>query len=524
MQSPPDTAPVSGPEVMGQLLLSVAGLPREPSTDILLTQAFLQAEAQALQSAAYRAGLVACLARLRYPGDEHARGQDEAQWGMLLSEPLGQQLLFGPKLTPEQRLAHLSFLLLRPELPLGLLEPTQGHLPLMAAHEAQLALQAFPAEQVAPVARFPEALVPRLSELAALPLPVDAQALAGLVPEGLPPERAAQFLLALADEAFAVTLEDSGVQAQRQAFALLSAEGLRALAERMKTETEPQPVAQLLVLGGLQHQAFFQNLPLLTRAALAGLGHSLESPGTDSSLVRELSSTSVSLLGMALGGPVGVATARVVLGKVFHTVDALCEGGRLPLGALAGEVLGLPGLGPTPQAMGEVAAALTQLYAAQLTELGEEAAGLLEPLLPLLFRGEVEGLGEAWASQLGNPEWVALFQEADAEARSQVLRVLLVGGAVGAFSWDSVAPALQAQAEALWGLASPGGTPAPSAAWAVAVLANDELFQAVLEGALSREEALAEARQLGARLFVGGTEPGDEVLAAAMVGALATSP
>jgi hypothetical protein len=530
MQDTAETTVPSGPAVMGRLLRSVAELPREPSTDILITQAFLQADVRALQSREFRMGLSACLARLRHPSDEEARGQDAAQWEVLLSEPLGEQLLADPRLTPEQRLANLSFFLLRSELPLALLAPYAGNLTSVAAHEAQLALQALPPEQVAPIARFPAALVPRFPELAALAQPVDAQAIAVLVPHVLRPDQAAQIVSSLADEIFASALDDSPVMEHRRAFATLAAEGLRSLAERLRTETLPQQVAQLLVLGAIQHQAFFQNLAPFTEDALA---RRELPPGTLSAVdgvAREMIFTGVGLLGMAMAGPVGMAAAGMISRNASQAVDALRAGGRLPLGALAGEVLGIPGLGLAPQSLSEVVAALTQLYATWLAGLGDEAADLLGmDVMQLLLRGEVEGLGGAWAALLGDAERAAALQGAAAESRAEVLRVLLVGGALGIFSWDAVSPALQAHGQAIFGHALPADLPpetaaalhASSAARAVAVLANDELLEQLTAGTLSPAEALAEARELGASLFVGGTEPADPALTVAMVGALA---
>jgi hypothetical protein len=514
---------------MGLLLHAVANLPREPSTDVLLAQAFLQTDARALQSQEFRSGLAACLARLRYPGDEETRAQDLAQWVVLLSDPVGEQLLSDPRLTPEQRLANLSFFLLRPELPLALLSAYGGNLTSAAAHEAQLALQALLPEQVAPIARFPVALVPRIPELAAMTQPVDAQALSVLVPHVLRPDQAARFLQSLADEVLGAVQEDSPVSGSRRAFADMAAAGIRALASRLEADTDPRQVAQVLVLGGLQHQAFFQNLAPFTEDALA---RREQPPGTISAVdgvARELSATSVGLIGMAVGGPVGMAAAGRVFRSVTRAVDALVAGGRLPLGALAGEVLGVPGLGMAPRALGEVVAALTQLYAAQLSGLGDDAATLVEDLMPLLLRGEVEGLGAAWAALLGNPERVEALRSADAEARAEVLRVLFVGGAVGAFSWEEVALALMNHGQTLFGHALPAETPvaaaaallASSAARAVAVLANDELLDTLREGQLSPAEALAESRELGASLFAGGAEPADPALTAAMLGALA---
>src|SRR4051812_42895619 len=90
----------SGPAVMGLLLRSVAALPREPSTEILVTQAFLQADARALQGQEFRSGLAACLAALRCPSEGEPREQDAAQWEQLLSHPLAEQLLVDPRLTP----------------------------------------------------------------------------------------------------------------------------------------------------------------------------------------------------------------------------------------------------------------------------------------------------------------------------------------------------------------------------------------------------------------------------------------
>jgi hypothetical protein len=211
-------------------------------------------------------------------------------------------------------------------------------------------------------------------------------------------------------------------------------------------------------------------------------------------------------------------------------VDSLIAGGRLPLGALAGEVLGVPGLGLVPQALGELVAALTQLYAAQLAGLGDEAATLLEELMPLLLRGEVEGLDTAWTALFQNPERMEAFQGADDETRSEVLRMLLMGGAVGVVSWEALAPALLAHTQTLFGHFLPADMPAATAAErfatssarAVAVLANEGLFVRIRAGELSPTEALAEARELGASLFVGGTEPAvDPGLTIAMLGALA---
>lgn len=531
MEASSDTAaPPSGPAIMGMLLHAVATLPREPSTDVLITQAFLQADARALRSPEFRSGLAACLASLRYPGDEEARAQDMAQWVVLFSDPVGEQLLSDPRLTPEQRLANLSFFLLRPELPLALLAPYAGNLTSITAQEAQEALQTFPPEQVAPIARFPAALVSRFPEMTALPQPVDAQALSVLVPHVLRPDQASRFLQALADEVFGAVQDDSPVAASRRALADHAAAGLRALATRLEADTDPRQVAQILVLGGLQHQAFFQNLAPFTEDALAVREQPAGTVSAVAGVARELLSRSVSLMGMALGGAVGTAAAEMTFRSASRAVDALVAGGRLPLGAMAGEVLGVPGLGQSPQALSELVAALTQLYAAQLAGLGDEAATLLEELMPLLLRGEVEGLGAAWTGLLENPERMEALRSADEEPRAEVLRVLLVGGAVGAFSWEALAPALMAQTQALFGHFLPAELPAAeaaqrfatSAARAVAVLANDGLFLTIRAGDLSPTEALAEARELGASLFVGGTEPTvDPGLMIAMLGALA---
>ena len=448
---------------------------------------------------------------------------------VLLSDPLSGQLLSDPRLTPEQRLANLSFFLLRPELPLDLLAAYGGNLTSAAAHEAQLALQAFLPEQVAPIARFPVALVSRLPELSVLTQPVDAQALSVLVPHVLRPDQAARFLQSLADELFGAVQEDSPVSGSRRAFADMAAEGIRTLASRLEADTDPRQVAQVLVLGGLQHHAFFQNLAPFTEDALARREQPVGAVSAVDGVARQLSATSVGLIGMALGGPVGMAVAERIFRSVARAVDALVSGGRLPLGALAGEVLGVPGLGMAPRALGEMVSALTQLYATQLLGLGDEAATLLEDLMPLLLRGEVEGLGQAWATLLDNPERVEALRNADAEARAEVLRVLFVGCAIGAFPWEAVTPALVAQGLALFGHALPvelspaaaAALLASSAARAVAVLANDALLETLLTGQLSPAEALAEARELGASLFVGGSDPADPALTAVMLGALA---
>jgi nitroreductase len=521
---------MDGPAIMGMLLHAVANLPREPSTDVLITQAFLQADARALQSTEFRSGLAACLASLRFPGDEEARAQDVAQWVVLFSDPVGTQLLSDPRLTPEQRLANLSFFLLRPELPLTLLVPYAGNLTSITAHEAQEALQAFLPEQVAPIARFPSELVSRIPEMSALPQPVDAQALSVLVPHVLRPDQAARFLESLADEVFGAVLEDSPVDASRRALAEHAAAGLRELARQLDANTDPRQVAQSLVLGGLQHQAFFQNLRPFTENALAVREQPAGTVSAVDGVAREMLARSVSLIGMALGGAVGTAAAEMTFRSASRVVDGLVAGGRLPLGALAGEVLGVPGLGLSPKALGELVAALTQLYAAQLSGLGDEAATLLEELMPLLLRGEVEGLGTAWTELLQNPERMEALRGADDETRAEVLRVLLMGGAVGAFSWEAVVPALLAQTQTLFGHFLPADMDsatlterfASSAARAVVVLANDGLFLRVRAGDLSPTEALAEARELGASLFVGGTQPAaDPGLTIAMVGALA---
>lgn len=529
MEGSSTPAAPSGPAIMGLLLHAVANLPREPSTDVLLTQAFLQADAEALRSQEFSSGLAACLARLRYPGDEETRAQDAAQWVVLFADPVGGSLLIDPRLTPEQRLANLAFFLLRPELPLDLLAAYGGNLTSATAHEAQLALQALLPEQVAPIARFPVALVARLPELSAMTQPVDAQALSVLVPHVLRPDQGARFLQSLADEVFGAVLEDSPVSAPQRAFAKMAAEGIRALTSRLEADTDPRQVAQILVLGGLQHQAFFQNLPPFTEDALAQRERPLGTVSAVDGVARQLSATGVGLIGMALGGPIGMASAGRIFRSVTQAVDGLMAGGRLPLGALAGEVLGIPGLGVAPRALGEVVAALTQLYAVQLSGLGDEAATLLEDLMPLLLRGEVEGLGAAWAALLDSPERVEAFRSADAEARAEALRVLFVGGGMGAFSWDAVTSELMAHSHTLFGHALPAETPpadaavllASSAARALAVLANDELLDTLRAGQLSPAEALVEARELGASLFEGGTEPADPALTAAMLGALA---
>jgi hypothetical protein len=512
--------------LLGRMLRSAAELPRQPSTDALVTQALLQADSRAFQSPEFRMGLAACLASARYPEDAETRARDAAQWEALLSNPLGEQLLSDPRLTAEQRLANLCFFLFRPEFPLELLTERQGQLTQVAAHEAQLALQAFPAEQVAPIARFPAALVSRFPELTALDPPVNAQTIALLIPHVLRPAQVSRMLQALADHIYSSTLDDSPVKDQRVSFATLADEGLRVLAKQLQPETDPRQVAQTLVLGGLQYQAFIQNLPLLTQDALAQRELPPGSISAVDGVARKLLSTSVSHLGMALGGPMGEAAARMVSHHVFQAVDALRAGGALPLGALSGEVLGVPGLGLAPNTLSEVTSALTQLYATQLAALDDDAGDLLEELMPPLLQGDVESLGGGWATLLGDAQRVAALREADAQSRAQVLRMLLVGGAVGVFSWEAVVPALQAHA--LFGHALPPETPlataartyAASAARAVAVLGNDELCERLSAQELSPAEALTESQGFGARLFVGGSAPADPVLAAAMLGEL----
>ena len=525
METPSDTAPALGPALLGRLLFSAAQLPRQASTDTLVTQALRQADAQALQSPELRAGLAACLASARYPEDEETRARDAAQWEALLSEPLGQRLLSAPELSAEQRLSNLCFFLFRPEFPLELLGPCQGDLTQVTAHEAQLALQAFEPEQVAPIARFPAALVPRFPDLTAIEPPVSAQSIALLVPHVLRPDQASRMLEALADDVFAASLEDSPVKEPRGAFASLAAEGLRALAGQLRLATDSRWVAQALVLGGLQHQAALRSLALLTPDAL-------QPPGTASAVegvARELISTSVSHLGMALGGPIGEAASLRVARHVFQAVDALRAGRRLPLGAVAGEVLGVPGLGLAPGALSEVTSALAQLYATQLAGLDDDAGDLLEELMPVLLQGDAEGLSSAWAGLLGNAERMAALRDAEAQTRAQVLRVLLVSGAVGLFPWEAVVPGLRASE--VFGQSLPPETPAAtaaehyaaSAARAVAVLGNEELCERLSSGELSPEQALAESQGHGATLFVGGAAAGDPGLTAAMLGALVPS-
>ncbi|ADO69992.1 uncharacterized protein STAUR_2188 [Stigmatella aurantiaca DW4/3-1] len=511
---------------MGRLLLASAALPRQPTTEALLTQALLQADAQSFQEREFQQGLAASLARARHPSDPEASQQDMAQWEALFSEPLGQQLFGDPRLSPAQRLANLSFFLVRPTFLLELLSLYTGNLTSMAAHEAQLALQAFEPEQVAPIARFPEALVPRFPELASLARPVDAQALAVLIPHVLRPDQAAHAMHALAEDILQTVQDDTPVKEPRLALANAAAEGLRELEAQCLAETAPQQVAQLLVLAALQHQCFFQNLPAFTEEALAR--QSLP-PGVSDSVALGFLATAMGHLGMALGGPVGSAVAQRLTQSACQTVERLRTGEQLPLGALSGEVLGIPGLGLAPHALGEVAAALTQLYASQLSQLGDDTASLLGPLAPLLFQGEVEGLGTAWTQLLMDPERMGELQDSEASLRAEVLRILLVGGTVGAFAWDTVVPALHAQSQTLLGASLPTDTPpdmlvtlyAASAARAVAVLGNDELIEALSSASVTPAEALAESQGRGAGLFAGGLAPDDPSLTAAMLGALA---
>lgn len=522
MQTPPDTSPPPGAALLGRLLRAAAELPRQPTTDALLTQALLQADAAAFQEREFQEGLAACLASARYPNDPEARYQDAAQWEALFADALGPQLFADPRLLPAQRLETTAFFLVRPTFLLELPSLYGGNLTHVAAHEAQLCLQAFEPGQVAPIARFPEALRPRFPELASLSPPVEAQALSVLIPHVLRPDQAARLVHALAEEILQAAQDDGPLKASRLAFADAAAQGLRALEEQFHAETAPQQVAQLFVLAALQHQCFFQNLPAFT-------ADTLEGPGVDGRVAQGFLLTAMDHLGMALGGPVGAAAARRLAQSTLQAVEALREGGRLPLGALSGEVLGIPGLGLAPHPVGEVAAALTQLYAVQLSQLGEDSASVLGELAPLLFQGEVEGLGAAWAQFLADPSRREELQEAEASLRAEVLRVLLVGGAVGAFAWDTVAPALQAHGAALLGYSLPADLPeetqaalyAASAARAVAAMGNDELFEALSSGNMTPAEALAESQERGAGLFTGGLAPGDTFLTTAMLAAVA---
>jgi hypothetical protein len=522
METPPDTSPLAGAALLGRLLLAAAELPRQPTTDTLLTQALLQADAAAFQELEFQQGLAASLANARHPNDPEARYQDAAQWAALLSDPLGAQLFADPRLGPAQRLETAAFFLVRPAFLLELLSSYGGNLTRVAAHEAQLCLQALEPGQVAPIARFPEALRPRFPELASLSSPTDAQAISVLIPHVLRPDQAARLVHALTEEILQTAQDEGPSKEARLALATAAAQGLGTLEEQFLAETAPQQVAQLLVLAALQHQCFFQNLPAFTADAPEG-------PGVDGRVAQGFLFTAMDHLGMALGGPVGAAAARRLAQSTLQAVEALRTGGRLPLGALSGEVLGIPGLGLAPHPLGEVAAAVTQLYAVQLAQLGEDSASVLGDLAPRLFQGEVDGLGAAWAQFLEDPSRREELLDADASLRAEVLRVLLVGGAVGAFAWDTVAPALQAHGAALLGYSLPEGLPvetqtalcAASAARAVAAMGNDELFEALSSGNMTPAEALAESQERGAGLFAGGLAPGDPFLTTAMLAAVA---
>ncbi len=524
----------SGPGVLGGLLRSAVALPRSASTDALGTEVFLQVDARALHSPELRQGLAAWAASVRYPGDADARTQDAAQWEGLLADPFAQEFLAGARLTAEQRLRHVAFLLAQPEPRADLLRAYEGDVARCAAHEMLLAVQGLDPSQVAPIVAVPAVVWSQLTERPDSERPGNAEALAALVPDTLAPSRVAEVLVQLADDLSRRLAglpgdnpppgplpEGEGTSTGSTRLGPLvetATIGLRALASGIRAEPEDaQRVAQALVLGAMQHQAFSQ--------ALVSLTGGLDAQRTR----RELVASGAALVGTALASSVGAAVASLLMRVMEAHEERFLSAGRLPLGA---QVLRAPGLstvslaaGPLGDAVGE----LLRLYTSQLGDLGEEAFSLLgEELVGRLTSGEQQGLDAAWAALLDDLARMAMLQDTGAEVRAQLLRVLLVGATLGLLPWESVAPRLHARGPVFFGRTvavdpSRGALPdvyRASAALAVTALADPFLLEDVHAGLLAPEQAVSQVRARGESLLVDARAPAEGGLAAALLSAM----
>jgi hypothetical protein len=546
-QTPKPPTP-SGLAVLGDLLRSASTLPRSASTDALGTQTLHQSDARALQSPELRQGLAAWAASLRHPEDPEARAEDAARWEALLTDPLGQQLLVGAGLPAEQRLANVAFLLAQPEPRLDLLRASEGDLTRYAVHALLLAMEALDPSVVAPIVGVPAILLEHLPEFPGAERPEHVGALASLIPDPLPPSRAADALVLLADGLERLLTESpSGEDPIALTLAALLAElptargaltplveaaatGLRTRAMDIRADPEdPQRVAQALVLGGTQHQLFTLGLLTLAGVLQAQARGDAEAPRLAEETRRRMAASGAAFTGKMLASDVGAAVSGMLSQAAETRWATRLAAGHLPLGepVLRAPGFSAPGLAAAP--LGEATGELLRLYTSQLGDLGDEAFALLgEELVGQLTSGRQEGLDEGWAALLGDLARMAALQDASPDVRAQLLRVLVVGGVVGLLNWEPLAPALHARGPVFFGRtlaveAAHGPLPEvyrASAALAVTALADPFLREELSGGTLAPEQAVAQVRARGESLLVDGRAPVDAALASALLAAM----
>ncbi|MFE8602534.1 hypothetical protein [Archangium violaceum] len=537
--------PVGNREVVTTLLNTVSSA-RTPATDAMVANILNYPQVSSLlQDDSLRGALSNYMATVRNPTDPAA---DATQWDTFLDSPGGQRML-GEAAASGTTMDVVRFLMTQPTLDTGLANRYDGDFARYAAASAQQLIGGVDPSQVAPNAQVPAELMAEFPELAHLPQPVTAASVAALVPNPLSAEAVATRL-----EDLATTVESTGnpdlgqygaspvlsgiittlwgnpiENARLPEFARMSGDQLRELAAQVRTETDPQLIANSLVLGTLQHRAYFDNVQ--------GFAHNIQGQGQNiqgqidfvSGTAELVLSASANTLGMALGGPAGAAAANGMVGGFLNGRDqAVRNGGfsNFNLGELA--------LVSAANAGASLASAMIPALGTHLTQRLQN----LSPAAQALITGGATVAGamadsglSQMASLLGDPAKREQFLAADPNVQSEVLKAFVVGVAAGVVPWDAVVPPGGDMGET-WRLFTQGGrlgeefqanlseeVAKGTFSFVAGAIANPSMADAVATSD-SPQQLLERARELNVDIFGGQTGQVDDAAAAAMLWAL----
>ncbi|MFP2908928.1 hypothetical protein ACLESD_28550, partial [Pyxidicoccus sp. 3LFB2] len=521
---------------LGNLMSALARMPRSETTDRLATTLFLGLPSGLVQSNdAVRVPVAEYLASIRFPGNDAAQQADAGTWDAILQSHYGSELLFNPALPVEARQANLMFFLQRPNFDAALLDTYQGNMGSIAAAEVQRALGTMDPGSVNAAAELPPvpaALAGRFPAIANLPQPVTAEGLQGSIPNPITPTMAADYLEALAASVaatgntnlttytdgnpalaalFQVIAGNPIQQANLDDFSAIGVTGLRDLARQIRGSSDPAFVAQALTLGGIQHDAYFDNLQPFVDSVIAQQGQVLGNIASVRQLAQGVVKMGVGAMAMAAGGPAAAALANASVGAIFAQSDAWLDEGR---------TLALPNL---------VNGAVMDFGVGVVAPwLGGKLSTALGPLAGKILEGSFEALGGQVANAMRDPE---KFEELwdSGQGKEDLVIALILGSATNAVPWNKFSDRLKTEIVTFmnvkWNQVKLLDDALKNSAMVATSFWLDPNIQAKLRsGELTPAQAVLQMEEEGIDLFGMDTASADPALTEAMLRVLLSSP
>ncbi|NMO17407.1 hypothetical protein HPC49_06450 [Pyxidicoccus fallax] len=518
---------------LGNLMSGLAELPRSEATDRLAATVFLSLPPVALQrNSQVRIPVAQYLASIRYPGNDAAQQGDLRTWNTLLQNRYASELLFNPALPVEARQGNLLFFLQRPNFDVALLDTFQGNLGSVAAAEVQQALGNLDPASVNAAAELPPVpaeLAGRFPAIANLPQPVTAEGLQGSIPSPITPSMAADYLDALADSVAATGNPDMTryvggppalaalfnvfvggnpiERANLDDFSAIGVSGLRDLARQLRGSSDPVFVAQALTLGGIQHDAYFDNLQPFVDSVIAQKDQVLGNMTVVRQLAQAAFKTGASAVAMAAGGPILAAGVNAAVGAAFAQYDAHLEGRTLALPNLIGGAVVDFGLGMVVPLLDN---------------------GATKSMARKVLEGMFEALGGHVADAVRDP---AKLEELwnSGQGDDELLKVIILGTFTGIIPWERFTTRFEGQLITSLGVKREATEIAADALKMAAVEASNlwldpEIQARLRSGALTPEQAVQQMREQGINLFGTSTASADPAITEAMLRVLMSGP